>query len=66
MAGEGVVIETSGVERKSLNARTWARARKIRAEVSLRNKMADVHCRLNFSNYVTLMILETPTMLKMR
>ena len=64
MAGEGV--ETRGVERESLNARTWARARKIRAEVFLRNKMADVHYRLNFSNNIKLMFLETPTMLKMR
>ena len=34
-------VETNGVERESLDARTWALARKIRAEVRLRNKMAD-------------------------
>ena len=43
-------VETRGVERESLDARTWALARKIRAEVSLKNKMGDGSCGLNFSN----------------
>ena len=34
-------VETSGVEWESLDARTWALARKIWAEVRLRNEMAD-------------------------
>ena len=44
-------VETSGIERVRLDARTWVLARKIRAEVSLKNKMADGSCGLNFSNY---------------
>ena len=37
-------------ERESLDSKTWALERKIRAEVSLRNWIADGSCGLNFSN----------------